>query len=165
MKTRNSERKPLGGVSSRSPQCSFCCLSARFLCFDVCCYLEMQLCFFSSCAVRGWGSLGNSKAPLQTDQLREKGKQVIWAKPKAVEGGREGGLEASSHPLAELSLWHTGGVFSPPKGRQQDETGSRGLCTPDCRLLTVTAPSSTSNTRVFIRCHVCALLHWHIRLE
>lgn len=49
-------------------------------------------------AVRGWGSLCNSKAPLQTDQLRDKGKQVIWAKPKAVEGGRVGSLETSSDP-------------------------------------------------------------------
>ena len=42
------------------------------------------------CSERVGGSLSNSKAPLQTGQLREKGKQVIWAKPKAVEGGRAG---------------------------------------------------------------------------
>ena len=78
---------------------------------------------------------------LQTDQLWEKGKQVIWAKPKAAEGGRADGSQTSSDPLAEPSLSHTGGAFSPPKGRQRDGTGSRGLCTSDCRLLMVTAPS------------------------
>ena len=49
------------------------------------------------CSERVGGSLSNSKAPLQTGQLREKGKQVIWAKPK-VEGGRAGGWETSSDP-------------------------------------------------------------------
>ena len=100
---------------------------------------------------------------LQTDQLWEKGKQVIWAKPKAAEGGRADGLQTSSDPLAEPSLSHTGGAFSPPKGRQRDGTGSRGLCTSDCRLLTVPRRAGASNTRVFIRCHVCVLLCWYIK--
>lgn len=125
----NSERKPLEGLVTHlhSVHLAVCLLGFSV---STCAVTWNAAVLFQFLCSRGWGSLGNSKAPLQTDQLREKGKQVIWAKPKAVEGGRGGRLGGKLTPLCRaVPVAHRWGV-SPSKGEAAGWNREAGVSAP-----------------------------------